>query len=935
MKNKIKLFWIIALATIIGFSMMACGGDGTMGGKTPLATPSGVHVDADDLAITLKWNAVEGADSYTLDIDGELQSVSGSRTSYDLKALTYDPKVYPIKVRAVAYNGDPDHSDSAYSAPINVEPAEYIFEYEDNPSSSLNIRSSRNAARAVGDGLAITGLTNFGKTLEKIVIPPRIGSVTINAIGNEAFKDNEKMSSLVLPETIITIGAGAFSGTNIPSIIIPDSVLTIGDGAFSNCIVLVVVVFVSPEPPALGNDVFQGSTAIETIAVPDGSGDAYAETIAETAPELAETIEETKEEKLLIAIEVVQPPKTEYTAGESFSAAGMSVIARYSDNTTSTVTTYTVQLQTTSGGFSAQTRALTANDKAVRVSYTEGSITRTVDIAITVAGASYSITVNAGSGGTVTTDPQGSAQANTIVKVYINPNDGYYPADGGVKDANGRDVEIQFNESGNYAYFTMPASAITISVIFEQGDPGGPVESEYKINVDAEYGGQVTTNPRESAPAGTSVMISVRPDQGYELKGYYIMDANNNIVDWQANSSGYSFIMPASDVTIYVTFEQSGSGNQGDEYKIYVNDTAGGYITTNPSGNAPVGTTVTINVNPDQGYQLTQLEIYRENSPVDYQSTSTGGYFFTMPDSDILIIATFEYQGSTGGGGYEYNITVNAGNGGSITTNPSGKATDNTIVTINVSPNQGYYMASLSVIDDKYDDTISYQRNPTSSGNDSYTFTMPPGNVTITATFQQSSTQSYNITVNAGNGGKVSTNPPGNVPANTTVWINADPYDDYELASLYVYANSTAGGSGTSINYQEGEYGGYFFTMPASDVTISVTFKERSTGGTGGEYKITVNAGDGGQVTTNPPGNVPANTTVWINVSPNQGYTLRSLNVYANNSAGGSGDSTINYQTSTDGGYFFTMPASDVTISASFQQNTSGGPSTGGTDDKW
>ena len=390
MKKFFRTFGIIALTAIIGFTTAGCDTPlDELTGKTPLGTPANVRVDdAGKTAFILRWDAVEGADSYMVDIDGVLQQVSASTTSYDLRALTADPKVYPVRIRAVAYNGDPAYSDSAYSDPLNVEPAEYIFTYEDEPSLLPSIQPSRSIARSAGGSRTITGLTDFGRELERVVVPPSIGSVTITAIGDDAFKDNSLMSSISLPETLITIGAGALSGTNIASIVIPESVLNIGDGAFSNIIVLVVVVFVSPEPPELGAGVFEGSEAIETIVVPDGSGDTYAGMIEEAAPELAEVIEEIKEEKILIAIEVVQLPKTDYTAGEQFSAAGMTVNARYSDNTASPITNYTVMLQTSTGGFAAQSRALTVNDTVVRLSYTENGSTRTTDLSIKVTGQS-------------------------------------------------------------------------------------------------------------------------------------------------------------------------------------------------------------------------------------------------------------------------------------------------------------------------------------------------------------------------------------------------------------------------------------------------------------------------------------------------------------------------------------------------------------------
>jgi hypothetical protein len=216
------------------------------------------------------------------------------------------------------------------------------------------------------------------------------------------------MTAITLPETLITIGAGALSGTNISSIIIPESVLTIGDGAFSNIIVLVMVVFVSPEPPALGSGVFTGSDAIEAIVTPDGKGDAYAEKIEEAAPELAGKVEEVKEEKFLIAIEVSQPPVTDYTEGQQFSTAGMTVIARYSDTTTAPITDYEIMLASPDGaGFLKGNRALNLSDKVVRLSYTEDRITRTKDIAIKVTEPVYTInwTVTPANSAAITTTP--------------------------------------------------------------------------------------------------------------------------------------------------------------------------------------------------------------------------------------------------------------------------------------------------------------------------------------------------------------------------------------------------------------------------------------------------------------------------------------------------------------------------------------------------
>jgi hypothetical protein len=653
-KTKNTLWQVLAIIALVGFVAIACDNGTTPnrdpGGKTALSTPANVRVDdAGKTAFNLKWDAVQGADKYELDIGGVLQQVSDSTVSYDLKALTFDPKVYPIRVRALAANGDEAYKDSAYSVPLNVEPAEYIFT-TDGVSLSPSIRFSRNAARSAGgDGLTITGLTPYGQGLETIVIPPKIGSVTVT-----------------------TIGASAFAGTDITSIKLPDTVTEILAGAFSNCPVLVIVVFVSVEPPAMANDVFEGSNALETIIVPEGSGSAYAETIDEAAPALAEKIEEARPEP-------------------------------------------------------------------------------------------FAITINAANGGRITTNPSGNALAGTSVMITVSPNSGYTFNVNSLRvtDANNKAVNFQQNTSGGYT-FTMPASDVTVSGSFTQnstgGNPGGSTQS-YKININAGSagGGDITTNPQGNAMAGTTVTINISVNSGYQLASIKVTDSNNKDVNLQPNnaSGGYTFTMPASDVTVSGSFTQNSTGgNPGgstQSYKINTNTgssgtASGGYFNVNSQAEA--GATVTFFVIANSGYTFnssTLKVIDRNGKDVIYQPNTSGGYFFTMPASDVTISATFTQNssgGNPGGSTQSYKINVNTGSagttgGGSITTNPQGNASAGTSVTINVYPDSGYTLASLSVLDAK-NNTVNYQTvTGSSTGGDAYSFTMPSSDVTISGSFTE------------------------------------------------------------------------------------------------------------------------------------------------------------------------------------------------------
>jgi len=556
MKKSNNILWqVLAVIALVGFVAIACDNETipSLDGKTALPAPANVRVDdAGKTAFNLKWDAVQGADKYELDIGGVLQQVSDSTVSYDLKALTFDPKVYPIRVRALAANGDKVYKDSAYSAPLNVEPAEYIFT-TGNVSSSPSIRFVRSVARSVGgDGLTITGLTPYGQGLETIVIPSKIGSVTVTTIGANAFADNDVITSVKLPDTVTEILSGAFS----------------------NCTVLVVVVFVSAEPPVMANDVFEGSNALETIIVPEGSGSAYAEAIEEAAPALAGKIEEAKPESFSITINTANGGRITTDPQGNVAA-----------NTTVTINVYPNQ------GYTLDKISVTygADGNAVNVQQnTSGGYFFTMPASdVTISGSftseptppqpsEYKINIYSSPevGGTIRTNPQGNAEANTTVTINVYPNQGYTLDKISVTDANNKAVNYQQNTSGGY-FFTMPSSDVTISGSFTSGSTGGGTpgpgdgggSAHYKITINTGSAGttggsgSISTYPDGNAEAGANVNVFINADDGYTLASLSITSNGSSVnyqtlTDTQIGSTYYSFTMPAANVTISGSFTE-------------------------------------------------------------------------------------------------------------------------------------------------------------------------------------------------------------------------------------------------------------------------------------------------------------------------------------------------------------------------------------------
>ncbi len=97
------------------------------------------------------------------------------------------------------------------------------------------------------DGTATITDYASSQVSEVVQIPGEIGGLTVTAIGDEAFERLESFNGnnsfirrpnpckIILPDSIRTIGAKAFSEAGLTEINIPDGVETIGPGAFAHC----------------------------------------------------------------------------------------------------------------------------------------------------------------------------------------------------------------------------------------------------------------------------------------------------------------------------------------------------------------------------------------------------------------------------------------------------------------------------------------------------------------------------------------------------------------------------------------------------------------------------------------------------------------------------------------------------------------------------
>ena len=314
-----------------------------------------------------------------------------------------------------------------------------------------------------------------------------------------------------------------------------------------------------------------------------------------------------------------------------------------------------------------------------------------VTINATFEAETYSISYANPNGGRV--DGQNSAKTGDTVIVTTTPENGYKFDKLIVTGPNGQPINTNNNQ------FTMPAGNVNVSASF--------TKSSYTIGHQTPKHGKVEVP--ETANSGDTVTITATPDDGYMVDTITVNSGQGDVT-----VTGNTFVMPASDVVVDVTFKLK----PADKYNVKVEQTTNGLVTAEPTSQE-AGKTVNLTVTPNKGYKLGALTV----------KDSTGGTVqvnnnsFTMPKSEVTVTATFVEDTTTKE--YQINIATNIKNG-KLSASPSSAKSGET-VTITASPAEGFVLDTLTVKDGA--------GNPVEVTNNS--FAMPAGDVTVSATFKK------------------------------------------------------------------------------------------------------------------------------------------------------------------------------------------------------
>lgn len=341
-----------------------------------------------------------------------------------------------------------------------------------------------------------------------------------------------------------------------------------------------------------------------------------------------------------------------------------------------------------------------------------------VSVTATFTKINYTISTGNLSGGSLSA--AATANYGDDVTVTVTPADGKQLKAGTLEFTPEGGSATDIDESTKT--FTMPAANVTLSAEFEDI----PVTT-YSVNIDESLShGTITANPTTAA-AGATVTLTIAPDGGYQLSEIKVNDGEVTV---SGSGDTRTFTMPDKDVTVTATFEKI-------KYAITIPEFDGSSITVDAN---PVawGEIVTLTVTPGSGKQLKSGTLAVTPNILDLTDMGEGAWMFTMPQNAVSVAAEFEDEPTETG----YSITVTQPTGGTIAvTDTDGNSIDldnvakDTNIKIVATANSGYIFDSFTVTGATLDPGNGTTR----------TFTMPEGNVTVTATFDHLATLSGDL----------------------------------------------------------------------------------------------------------------------------------------------------------------------------------------------
>lgn len=375
--------------------------------------------------------------------------------------------------------------------------------------------------------------------------------------------------------------------------------------------------------------------------------------------------------------------------------------------------------------------------------------------------------------------------------------------------------------------FTMPDGDVAISV--EKN------AKTYAVKVaDANKDTLKITSPEadlNKVTAGTTITVVATPKDGYTLTadGVVVTYGDNQTLKATPDTekaNTYTFAMPAGDATVSAAFEEV------KKYNVTVADTVENGTVGVEQKTAAAKDVVTVTVTPNTNFKYTDGSLkatYTDGGTKkeinDFKAVDgkENTYTFEMPAADVTVSAAFEKIATE-----TYTVTVTKGGDGKVTVN--GQETEKLEglksgdpVTLKIDPIDTdtllTKLAGVTVTSGKV------EVSTTKVDENTYTFTMPDGNVNVSVQF---TTVEYSIvtTADPAEGGTITVTVNGKselkrAPKDAEMAVTVTPNTGYEL--------ELARHGQTSITDKVKDGGTYTVVMSDCNFEIIAEFKKIET----------------------------------------------------------------------------------------------------------
>ena len=230
-----------------------------------------------------------------------------NKTKQPLLAILYKVKYNENKTLKNAEAVKVDINGDKYTTDVDVEDGECLFLWDENmqplaenitvepsptatpiptvaPTSAPTAKPTATPTVAptktptpefvVEDGT----LVGYNGTDTDVIVPEKVNGQTITAINLFAFRSNQNINSIILPDSITDIGEESFAWcTNLKKVVLPKNLTQINVGLFRKCTSLETIEL--PKTVTfIDAEAFEGCSSLKEITIPDGVEEIYDDT---------------------------------------------------------------------------------------------------------------------------------------------------------------------------------------------------------------------------------------------------------------------------------------------------------------------------------------------------------------------------------------------------------------------------------------------------------------------------------------------------------------------------------------------------------------------------------------------------------------------------------------------------------------------------------